>query len=223
MKIESMSHIENENKMEKIHRFFDIDAKTEQKLKKEIQKSKGLVRVFIHPDFGEYSTYSDIKDNLELAEQLKDAQKIFERVIVSKSEHLPPVFIFESGWHSDEFKEKEEALMKISSRDIYIVRTEGANPNPLPPDHEEGIRFMEYHKVSKKEREEMWKWVIEELKTWGVKKILIGGLELYVSKDEEKAHGGCLGFAIEKLRNHFNLEISSMTWPEKIQGLKKSA
>jgi len=220
MIFESSPRFEQKNGMEKIHRFFNIDTKTEQKLKESIEKSKGLIRIFVHPDFEAYTQIDSVKKGeMGSIEGLKQAERVFKKILSSESEQAPPVFIFEAGWHEDDFLEKEEAIAKVSARDVYVIRTEGANPNPLPPDFERGLRFMEYYKVSDAEREEMWKWIIEELKRWKVKKILIGGLEFYVSDKSDIGHGGCLGSAIEKLKDHFDIEISNMTWPERIRKL----
>jgi hypothetical protein len=222
MTIESNPHwLEKERGMEKIHTFFDIDTEAEEKLLQEIERSEGLIRVFVHPGFKEYSTFLGIKNDQKQVDQLLEAQEVFERVITSKSEHVPPIFVFEGGFSADEFQKKEGALAEISAKDIYIIRTEGANPNPLPPDHQGGIGLFEHKKIPEADRAEMWEWVIEEFKKWGVKKILIGGAEFYISKEEASVYGGCVGAAINKLQGNFIINISSMTWPEKIRTFKK--
>ena len=199
MKLESPASSEKTPGMEKIHTFFAIDSKTEKKLKAGIEQSNGLVRVFVHPDFEDYSKIKGIHNTPRSVENLKKAQEVFNTIISSTAEKLPPLFIFESGWHAEEFLEKEEALAAIASHDVYVIRTEGANPNPLPPDHEHGLRLFEFDKVSKEERTAMWKWVIEELKKWGAKKILIGGLEFHDTlpgPEHTLTHEGCLGDVI---------------------------
>lgn len=220
MNPESGPRFEKESRAGKLHRFFEIDSETEKRLKKSIEQSKGLIRIFIHPNFEEYAAHEDKPEQIRQLEQVK---KIFDKIVSSSSGHTPPLFIFESGWKADEFLEKEAVLADIAERDIYVIRTEGASPNPLPPDFEEkGRAFGEYFELSperrearKEQREEMWKWIVEEFLKWKIKKILIGGAELYVSEDENIGHSGCVGAAIEKLKPYFEIEISRITWPEK--------
>lgn len=211
---ELLPNKEKEVKPEIVHRFFEMNAKEERVLKERIKKFEGLVRVFIHPDFEKYANFEDIKKDPKDVEKLQNAAIVFKRIISSKSEKLPPVFIFESGAEIDEFKKEEDVFREIGGNDLYIIRTELANSSPLSPDRENNYRWNFFEKIPNEEKEQMWQWLIEEFKNLGIKKILIGGLEFYVSKDKDIGHGGCLGEAIKRLEKFFDVQVATLTWPD---------
>ncbi|MDO8536698.1 MAG: hypothetical protein Q7R94_00420, partial [bacterium] len=123
------SQIENEPLFVHVHRFFDISRDEETRLKEKVNKNDGLVRVFIHPDFEQYAKFDDAKPSD--VDALGKAEAAFERILTSKSDDLPPLFIFESGRDPDEFLEGEKRLDATSKNDLYIIRTQMANPDPL--------------------------------------------------------------------------------------------
>lgn len=208
---------EAEQKHGAVRLFFEMDKKTEVSLKERIEKAKGLVRIFVHPDFERYSRFEDIKDRPEDVKKLREAEQIFRKILSSKSETMPPLFIFEDGASNEDFEEKEEQFRKLAANDTFIIRTSFANPDPLPIGKERTYRWPDLKDVEKSRGEQffMWQWLIEELKKLGVKKILLGGLEFYVTGDKNKNHSGCMGTAMNKLKAHFEIEISTLTWPDK--------
>ncbi len=208
---------DRETKEQRIKKFFELDSEQERQLKEKIEKLKGLVRVFIHPEFEEYADFDFIPEK-EDVEMLKAEEQAFQRIISSKSEKLPPMFIFNGARNKDEFEEKEARLNKLTENDLYIIRTENSNPTPLPPDKESDYRYRFANTTNKptdKERSQMWDWLVYEFERLGVKKVLIAGVELYVSGKKGVSHAGCLGHAFNNLKNHFDVEISTLTWPSK--------
>ncbi|MBI2639405.1 MAG: hypothetical protein HYW90_00735 [Candidatus Sungbacteria bacterium] len=200
--------------------FFEMDKKNELSLKEKIKQAKGLIRVFIHPDFERYSGFESIKEQPEDVEKLRQEEQIFRRILSSESTATPPIFIFEDGWESLDYQQKEERLERLTANDLFLVRTYPANPDPLPLHKKPGSSWRVLNEAERERREEditfMWQWLAEELKKLGVKKILIGGLEFYVTGDKDKSHSGCMGIAMNKLKKYgFDVEISALTWPDK--------
>jgi len=214
MNPESPDAKEAEPKHGAVRLFFEMDKKTEVSLKERIEKAKGLIRVFIHPDFERYSEFENIKDQPEDIEKLKEAEVVFRKILSSESETVPPLFIFEDGVDNNDFEGKEKRLGELATQDVYIIRTTFANPDPLPLGQERTYSWNLFTKIGDEEKSLMWKWLIEEFKKLGVKKILLGGLEFYVTGDKDKSHSGCMGTAMNKLKEHgFDVEISALTWP----------
>lgn len=202
------------SKLDAVQEFFELTQEKESALQERIAKANGLVRIFVHPDFKQYSEFKDIKEDPEAVKRLQEAENAFKRILSSDSESLPPVFVFEGGRDKDQFEKKEDDLRTIAKKDVIVIRTELANPNPLYPDRQRNYRWHLLD-ISDEERKQMWELVIHGFKRWGVKKILIAGMELYVSPEESVEHGGCLGAAISTLKEHFEIKISLLTWPDK--------
>lgn len=205
-----------EPQLERVHGFFEMTKDEEKKLESRIEEFDGLVRVFVHPDYELYSEIDHIKEGRNYdPEELKEAEKVFQRILSSDSDKKPPIFVFEAGKNSDDFKKQEERFNKLTKSDLYIIRTELSNPNPLPPDWQEKYDYkhnLSSDSPSKEEREQMWDWLISEFEGLGIKKVLIGGLEFY-AKPELDRHGGCLGRVMAEMKDDFELELSTLIWP----------
>lgn len=205
----------------KVHDFFELDIATEKRLRENIEKLNGVVRVFIHPDFEEYSVFKGTQKIQKEAQRLEQAEAAFQRILSSQSEDLPELFIFETAQDIDEFEEKVARIEEIAKRDVYSIRTEFANPDPLSPHRKKsyewqflrGWTWFGGKKITDEERAGMWEMLINKFKQLGVRKILIGGLELYMPQKEGEQYGGCLGKAIKHLKDAFEIELSLLTWP----------
>lgn len=205
-----------------VKRFFEMTRGDEIELRERIKESDGLVRVFVHPEYELYSNYPD--EDLGFNEDdLQKAEKAFRRVLASESEDLPPLIIFEGGSDKDDFEEKEERLSEISKNDVYVIRTEFASPNPLPPGKDEDYKHMHLFSSfdSREEKDQMWEWVVDEFRDMGIKSMIMGGLELYVD-DESGRYSGCLGIAINKFKDSFNIEVSALTDPDRRKDIRES-
>jgi hypothetical protein len=199
---------------EKIIRgFFTLSAREEAALSKHIKASDGMVQVFIHPDFESYGEFEDRSERLTNPTQLKWAEQTFRNIISSKSGDVAPVFIFVTAENNKEFQQKESRLAAISKQPLYIIRTELGDPHPLSPSRAANYSFSS-DKINDQERSEVWDNLISKLRKLGIKKILIGGSKLYISKIPDQKHMGCLGEAMGKLKNDFDLKLSTITWPE---------
>lgn len=200
----------------RVLRFFEMDAKEEGLLKERIAKFDGLVRVFVHPDFSTYANFESNADDPATVQKLETAETVFQRLLASESEKMPALIIFEDGANQEEFRSKEDAFREVVGSDVYVIRTEMANPTPLSPDRESTYKwkFLEPNTIPAQERTDMWQWILEEFKRLGIKKVLIGGLEYYVGTEP----GGCLGMVLGELRKRsFDVEASLLTWPDKLR------
>jgi len=234
----------------KILSFFELDKEEENNLKEEVKRHNGLVRIFVHPNFEEYAGYEDKQQQIQSAKKLRQMDRALQRILESSSDKLPPVIILHAIneiWNLTKYDVKTDKMVqdyklateklekmgdwmndvKYNSRDnnIYIVPTKSCSPDPV---------LLCAHN-----EKEAWGEMIDELKSLGVKKILIGGAELYTPDkiymeenmseyteqdgtiDVMKYLGGCLGYTVHQLRENFDLELSTLTYPEGRQEIKK--
>lgn len=231
--------------------FFELNKEEEKNLKEEVKKHNGLVRIFVHPEFEEYAKYEETKQRAKTAEKLRQMNSALQRILESSSDKLPPIIILhavegigcllvydaKSPSHmrqdynvATKILERKNNWMndvKYNSRDnnIYVVPTKSFSPDPV---------LLYAHN-----EDEAWGEMADELKSLGVKKILIGGAELYtpdkiymeknMSKfaeqdgtiDVMKYLAGCLGITIHQLKGNFDLELSALTFPEGRREIKK--
>ena len=196
----------------KVARLFEMNPAEKEALQSRIEKFGGMVQVFIHPDFEAYAAYADARGEKDLAEQGFWADAVFKNILSSQSDRVPPIFVFEHAKAAEKFEEKERQLADLAAQPVYVIRTEYADPTPLSPGTESTYAWNTLP-ISDEERAGAWDAVISELRNLGVKKILIGGAELAVSKEPGRDHAGCLGIAMGKLES-FDVKLSTITWPE---------
>lgn len=228
----SSEKIESEKKYEgKFLNFFELRGEQIKELQKSIEEHNGLVRIFVHPDYTNYADYEKDRRGHQMAKKLQQMNEALKRILSSDDEKTPPIIILESQlglsdklkrlkifsgtgvtyrdqveiWqelraqgkesHSDELRQFQ------LTNDTYIIPTAFAAPMP----------FIEDAATEK----DAWEKLNKKLLELGVKKILIGGNELYTSdlKNEDWL-GGCLGHTIEELKNNFEIELSTLIYPE---------
>ena len=183
---------------------FRADTERIEKFKEAVEKSSGLILLFVHPYYRE-----DYKWSEHETEEKEKAERTMERTdkfISSKSPHRPPIIVFEE---SKKINETEEYLRKIApNSEVLITPTIDGTPLPALPGSN--------HVVSPAQVAAAWPPMIKSLKYLGVKKILLGGMNLdaytwtgsrylYLTK--------CVGAAHDSLENDFDVEISSFTFP----------
>jgi hypothetical protein len=195
-----------------IRRLFEMSPDEKKGLQRRIEQFGGMVQIFIHPEFEEYAQYARVHKEEEFARQGFWANSVFKNILSSDSDRVPPIFIFEHAQAVKKFEEKEKRLADMAVQPVYIIRTEYADPTPLSPNIENKYTWN-VSSINDADRIRAWDFLISELQNLGVKKILIGGAELYVSKENDRGHTGCLGIAMRKLEN-FDLKLSTITWPE---------
>lgn len=228
---ESQENLEPKEKYQgKFLDFFELSAEQTQTLKKKIEEHRGLVRIFVHPEYLEYAWGEEIDHNQEMVKKLKQMNEAMKRMLSSEDKKTPPIIIMEGQlglldkmkkWklfdekgitYADQVevwlelraqgKEKHQAdLQKYPlANDTYIIPTAFANPMPLIDD-------METEK-------DAWKKLNDQLLELGVTKILIAGNELHLPEVEnDSTLGGCLAITIEELKNNFEIELSTLTYP----------
>lgn len=230
--------------------FFELNKEEEKNLNEEIKKHDGLVRIFVHPNFEGYAQYEDYQQCAQSAKKLRQMDSAFQRILESSSDKLPPIIILhainevrylmkydaKTDKMVQDYNLATEKLgkmgnwmenVKYNSRNnnIYIVPTKSFSPDPI-------LLYAHNEK-------EAWGEMIDELKSLGVKKIIIAGAELYtpdkIDMEENRSRyaepdgtidvmkylGGCLGCTIHQLRENFDLELSALTFPEGRQDIKK--
>ena len=213
MKIEARP-LELEQEIGKVIDFLNLSPEEQVELKDKIEKANGQVRLFVHPNFEKYAKDEDEEKKKERAIRV---EKGFQRLLKSSDKKKLPIFIFVSAADKKDFEEKIKDLeRKVKPVDeIYYVRTQFANPTPLDPYHNDSYQWMSFSLKRKiGDSDLMWEMTTDQLEDVGVKQILIGGAELYADEDSD-IYSGCLGAAVDNLKERFQIKYSRMTWPDK--------
>ena len=208
---------------EQIDFIFSLSDETIDDLKKRIDESNGLVRVFIHPYYS--------KNNGETTRETKSSKGL-DSIISSSSEKTPPIIVFEE---SSMVKKTTKHLVEVSGQSrakTILVETNDKTSNPKTE--------------TMGTEEERWGAVINILIQLGVKKVLIGGEKLeiiggellnFLSKDFDRfrvrralegakntnySFFGCVGQAIKYFEQFgITVEISNLSHPESRADLLK--
>jgi len=223
----------------KVLDFFELTAEQESKLKKEIKKHNGLVRIFVHPEWQSYIQFEDRmhaegKTKKSSADRIKKIEQAMKKILLSDSEDLPPIILLKEITGApnilelppytelvNRLEEKSDYLTEFaeqhpSKQKIYIVPTKSFSPDPIL--------------TCAQDEDEAWGYLVVLMKELGVKKILAGGGELYLplvnqesSDSDEQAEGtreeiwknsaGCLGKTMRKFADDFQVDLSALAYP----------
>ncbi|MES2315422.1 MAG: hypothetical protein V4486_01665 [Patescibacteria group bacterium] len=194
-----------ENPVQKI---FSLTPQETLELKDRIEKNNGIVRIMVHPYYIAQKKMDD-PDVLEYyhLERIPTVERGFEKILKTKSQ--TPTILFESYDMVNRTKHIIEPILKKASNQIYLVETHPADPLP-------------YFGSSPETEGQEWALFIEKLKTLGVKRIIVGGMNLWT--DPLNTTGdleGCVGRTIDVLRNHFEVQTSSLASPDSRKNFKK--
>src|SRR3989344_3022906 len=117
---ESLSQIEKEPQG-RIRNFFEMTSEDERNLREEIEKFDGLVRIFIHPDFKDYSALGAVKEKPDEVKKLEKARDAFEKILSNQSPSRPPIFLFVGAADRKDYNKRKDKLEKTIKNDIYVV------------------------------------------------------------------------------------------------------
>jgi hypothetical protein len=213
MSIESGATTE-QKKEEKVLELFDLSEQQKSKLRDEVKKHKGLVRVFIHP-------VAKLKSGKEI-ENKERVSDILGRTILS--EKTPPIIVFENAGAIEGWKKSIEKHAQIT-KNIYIVSTILDYPYPIVPGKPEPSERDENGYLQDKDDDYIEEGVtmfIEFLKDAGVKKIMVGGTNLEVIDDKLNRCVGNFIRAMKYIDNHeIDIKLSLGTAPLNKQEIKK--
>ena len=193
---------------------FNLDVRQKIELFSRVAESKGLVRIFIHP----ISSWT----SKEETENQDRVTKILKRTI--NSEKSPPIIILENEQLVEHWKKIFEK--STPPRNIYIVPTLWNFPYPIVPGRPDNLERNDHGGLIK--NQETDKYItdgfmkfINLLNDVGVKKMLIGGTNLEIEKDQMYK---CVGNFIDVLQKLTDKEIklSLGTAPLNRNDLKKT-
>lgn len=213
---------------------FEMDPEEKEILKAKVEKSDGLVRIFIHP------FYSRVSDNFK--DVKRDPAAVEEgmvRIINSSDERTPPLFLFEQQMQIEDSEAILADVLESSHNDLYLVPTQVNSANPKMSKSGEGD--------STAARAKAWTELRSLFREVGVKKIIIGGMHMKIEPVPSRFKTGagyhpkakhflmneafrrqrekkgarstdyyitqCVGEAAQQLSS-FDLEISGMTFPD---------
>lgn len=187
-------------------------------LKEEICQSKGLLRVFVHPFFEEYSTKERFQ-NASPTAKATEISNLILRLIENDSKNKPPILILEDYRYEEETRKRLLSHIPKGQK-LYILKTY----------HEMGIpRFTQEYLDEEKEWPKLYT-VLDEV---GVKRVLIGGMNLGVNVgvtngnyalnrqmqekgaiNDEWSVGQCVGRVAGRLSQKYDVEISCFAYPD---------
>lgn len=179
--------------------FFDIleNESIQARLKEEIARHDGLVRIFVHPFFNKivglkhvasgnlneqierrYKALDESEDDIDRREAR--VTKGLVRILESSDEQTPPVLIFEE---KDSMPISEKIIEKLApktNKPIYFVATHQWDPVPMIAGELPQNRYGD-----RRGADEAWELLSEYFENLGIKKILLGGQLLYLNTDNK--------------------------------------
>jgi len=182
---------------------FHTDRATIEKVRSDIERSDGLVMLFVHPYFAEKREWNDHESELK-AGAVRNVRRT-DAFISNESQRKPPIIIFEQS--SDMQATIERIRASGPSGTVLIAPTIQGWPTPSEP-------VSDYHFPY--EVEANWEPMKRVLRYLGVRKILLGGMYLTASgqtSGEYKHLQECVGVTHDKLKEEFTVEISSFSFP----------
>lgn len=213
----------SENFRDKLVSIFKMGEKEAAALRERVIKNNGLIRVFIHPYFTEYGESQERdrqegRDSFPDSIDLKGAELAFKRILSLKPEKTPPILVFIGAASIDDFLDQYKDTITDK---LYIIPTREYSPTPLTPEFypknpsKDPFAELDLSEEYKDKREEIgWQETAKRLKKLGVKKIIIGGAELYLGEKKEGPHYGCLGNSVDHFSKEFEVDVSGLSWPE---------
>lgn len=189
----------------KIFSLFELTDEEKNLLRQRVEKSKGLIRVFVHPYYQKYKIARGyfpprpIEDEPEERIKKETLNRAILQMAELAPEKTPPIFFFEEFERVNEFKKKIEDVLR---NEFYIIPTEPSEPKP---------------KIDSEDLIDSWHTLSSKLHELGVKKILIGGMYFEVNYERPRPEGDdsplwqCVGVTIDNLQKDFEIEVSNLT------------
>ncbi len=210
-----MSFESLQNKIERkdnfAHELFKLDENQLIDLKERIEKSNGLIRVFIH------------QDSISQTEYPKQALGIQKTAM---SEVSPPIIFLEDCNYLDKFRKNIESIQGGLPNSVYFVETYPSFPYPIFPGSPMSHETKSFKEMSTEEQDGAIKgmrFLGHIFNILGVKKILVGGANLNTDTPERLQE--CVGNFIELFNAYgekfvFDIKVSSLTVPKNRQDLR---
>lgn len=181
--------------------FFELDEAKQKLLEAEINQNRGLVRIFVHPYYDVYDSTVSLNDSKKAGLVRNGLVKVIEK----NGNNIPLLVMEETGKESKTAGKLKSLIDPNINAKIYFIPTKDGFSTPQIPNQP---KIDDYKR---------WKILVDKLEELGVKKILIGGMFLWIDsrgRDEEMTGDGCLGAAIKKLSPHFEVKISNFSNPD---------
>jgi hypothetical protein len=211
---------------------FELSEKESDLLRKRIEENCGTIRMVIHPFFRKPENIDIVTD--DKVRRLVRIQNAIKRLTALNSKHTPPIIFMEDA---EEINELEKRLIGLAKGKIYFVRTAHKSPRPLdpltPPTRLDDASIEGNLAGDPKS----WRLLIETLQCLGVKKIIIGGENLYITENRDDPEsrnaeypfpvakvklGGCAGTTIKQLRKIFDVSFSCLAFPDSREDLRET-
>ncbi len=156
-----------------VKKFLELEPEEEEELRKKIEESNGITRIFVHPYYD--INHNRIHKGVEEQRMIRTIQKM-EQMIHSGDRKAPPIIILEEEEFYSNLKNKLN-LPDKKSNSVLMVETIPNDPTPL-----QGFEKF-----------------IDQLRNLGVIKIITGGQRLYISP-LMLTQEGCLGLTNNALK-----------------------
>lgn len=161
---------------------FELSGEERAELERRIKENNGLARVIVHPFYPVNFDYDSRRFADKEARNLEKKKKDFEvfqasidRLFNSNPGKSPPIIVFEEEFNLE--NDKDSYMDRNYRNEPYVIPTFTDRPVPKlsPGENLLGKDFDEQRN---------WKKLKEVLKSLGIKKMLMGGMQLNVSPNE---------------------------------------
>jgi hypothetical protein len=185
-----------------------LNAEQISHLKERIEKSKGVIRMFMHPFYDKSYAFKSANN-----EQTPDSMRQgLKRLVRLPEEKTPPIFIFEE---EENYLNLLEKLLADLNQDIYIIPTHRDSGRLSLKSHDDVVKYLSNIYESNKRNYQI---LADKLADVGTKEILLGGMSLLIYKNEHPEDTlvkGCVSSPLRLLSTRFPITISHFTHPDK--------
>jgi hypothetical protein len=217
-----------------------LDAERERKLKEQVERSDGKVRVAVHPGF-----HHETPEKGSLLYRVREGLK---KVIRSEAENNLPLIVFVEGGgaYNALAADWKRQASKVQRDRTYFVPTHKSDPRPMLG--YSGVSRWSFIGDEKIEVDYDWEPVMRILTKAGVRRCLVGGEYLLVSEvlgdfnradqsdllsqvaeqnggKQDEYWVGCVGEVAARLAQRFTIESSNLSIPDgrlQIMGIRPS-
>ncbi len=214
---QTIKHVE-QHKPESAN-LFEMSPEQILKLEKRVLDSKGIIRIFIHPYYSELpdDPPTKVTPSRDHKAQYNTMLSGFEKLLVSDSKNVPPIFVFEE---TVKMKSTISKIKDFAHQDVYYVPTAEEAAAPLIPEDKKPQLQIEYGYVP-----QGWRYTTDLLKKIGVTDIVLGGRNFNLSPYKQgtlMSLDSCVGNAYSILQLDFRIKFSMFTYPNRIKDHKRT-
>lgn len=176
--IREQSATETELPLEKIKDFFELSDEEREKLKVEVAKHQGEIRLFVHP-YHEGRAIEKQKPGFGSSkpEKVLKIENFLARLLAGDFKKAPPLLIMEEQKNIEELKQSISVWLTSNSKQAYLVPTYPKSPEPKDTPYDEE-KYYDHSTMDMMAQDTSWQKFTNILKGLHVTKVKIAGMYL---------------------------------------------